>query len=234
LFVPEDLCNAWIGVIKRGVRREAEPIRESVRPQAGVMSLLTFDESGHRYYLGGVPMPNVTAVLERAGLIDYSFLGARREEYLERGKAVHLATQRNDEGGLAEDSVPEQIHGYLEAWRRFRDDFHFVPSLIEHRVYHPQHRFAGTLDRAGKVRDGTEIILDLKSGVAPAAVRYQLAVYASCLTHPRTRRRRCVELHGNGTYRVIPYETSDYQRDFHQFLRALETFRAKEERWFPR
>ena len=65
--------------------------------------------------------------------------------------------------------------------------------------------------------------------MAPAAVRYQFSAYAGCLEHPRTRLRPCAELHADGSYRVIGYETRNFQRDFDAFARALETFRAMEE-----
>jgi hypothetical protein len=191
---------------------------------------LVFDENAHRYYLSGAPVPNVTRVLEAAGLIDYSFLGDRRDQYLERGRAVHAATRYDDDHAFAEDSVSAEILAYVTAWRAFRREYGFVPHLIEHRVSNPEHAYAGTLDRTGVCRDGTEIILDIKSGAAPAAVRYQLAAYAACLPHPRALLRRCVELHEDGTYRVIPYETGAYRRDFAVFLAALATFRAKEEK----
>jgi hypothetical protein len=181
---------------------------------------LRFDQAAHHYYLGGARIPGVTSVLESAGLIDYSFLGARREQYLERGRAVHLATQADDLGfGAA--GLSDEIRGYLEGWRAFRRDYGFMPQLIEHRVCNPVFGYAGTLDRVGRLADGTEIILDLKSGIAPPAVRYQLAAYAACLPHPRTRIRRCVELHADASYRVIGFRTADYLRDFEIFAAAL-------------
>lgn len=192
-------------------------------------SEITFDETAHRYYLDGAPLPNVTRVLEAAALIDYGFLGHRREQYLARGRAVHRTTHQFDNHTLTEEGINAEIFGYLEAWRAFRRNYGFVPYLIEHRVFNRHQLYAGTLDRVGSIRGGGEIILDIKSGVAPCAVRYQLAAYAACLAHPRTRLRRCVELHEDGTYKVIPYETSDYQRDLDTFVRALETFRAREE-----
>jgi hypothetical protein len=195
-----------------------------------LQSELAFDPAVHRYSLGGIQLPHVTRVLEHAGLVDYRFLGANREVYLERGRLVHQATADYDQGCLVESSVPPEILGYLGAWRAFRRDYGFVPSLIEYRVCHRQLSYAGTLDRVGRIGDGTELLIDIKSGVAPSAVSVQLAAYAACLPHPRARLRRCVELHGDGTYRVIPYETSAYQRDFNAFLAALETFRAKEEK----
>src|SRR5215831_2246736 len=192
------------------------------------MSSLEFDEEVHRYYLGGVQVPGVTSILEGAGLIDYSFLGDRRELYLERGRKVHKATHEDDDQDLSE-GWSDEILGYLEGWRAFRCDFGFVPRLIEHRVCSPAHGYAGTLDRVGRIRDGTELIVDLKSGIAPKAVRYQLAAYAACLPHPRTLNRRCVELHRDGTYRVIAFKTADYQRDFETFAWALREVRALEE-----
>ena len=192
---------------------------------------LAFDERAHRYTLDGVQLPSVTTVLQHAGLVDYGFLNAEdRARCLERGRAVHVATEQDDAGELAEASVPPEIRGYLEAWRAFRWDYEFLPRLIEHRVCHRQYRYAGTLDRVGRVRDGTEVILDIKTGAAPDCVRLQLAAYNACLPHPRTRLRRCVELHPEGIYRVIGFETSDYTRDLNEFLRALKTFRNREEK----
>jgi hypothetical protein len=188
---------------------------------------LTFDEAAHRYYFGGAVIPHVTRVLEGAGLIDYRFLGERREVYLARGRAVHDATACDDEHRLTEGAVPPSIRGYVEAWRAFKRDYAFVPALIERRVFHEQYGYAGTLDRTGCVRDGTEWILDLKSGIAPAAVGCQLAAYAACLPHPRAHRRRCIELHEDGSYKVIPFETADYQRDFERFVAALSLFRTR-------
>jgi hypothetical protein len=188
---------------------------------------LSFNEAEHAYYLDGAPLPHVTAVLEAAGLINYAFLGDRREVYLARGKAVHELTQRDDEGNLTEADVPSPVRGYLGAWRAFKRDYAFIPRLIEHRVFHEQYRYAGCLDRTGHVRDGTEWLLDLKTGDAPEATRYQLAAYAACLPHPRTRLRRCVELHEDASYRVIAYSSGDYQRDFDVFVRALQTFRGE-------
>jgi hypothetical protein len=187
---------------------------------------LTFDAITHAYHVAGAPVPHVTGVLEAAGLLNYAFLGDQREVYLSRGRAVHKITEADDHGNLAEDAVPPTIRGFVEAWGAFKRDYGFVPALIEHRVLNEQHRYAGTLDRTGRVRDGSTWILDLKTGAAPAAVCYQLAAYAACLQHPRTYLRRCVELHEDASYRVLAYETADYQRDFDRFLSALSVFRT--------
>jgi hypothetical protein len=217
-------------VLKRSAGRgSGQGLEARAGRQTGVRGMtpqLTFDPARHCYFFNGSRVPNVTNVLQAAGLLDYDFLSSeQRELYLARGRAVHLAAQQHDEGSLAEESVSADTLGYLRAWRRFRRDYAFQPLLIEHRVFNPQYRYAGTLDRVGGIRDGTEIIADLKTGIAPHAARFQLAAYAACLPHPRTRRRRCVELHGDGTYRVIGFATSDYLRDFEVFAAALRDFR---------
>ena len=189
---------------------------------------LLFDEANHLYWVGDKLVPGVTRVLEATGMIDYNFLGERRGFYLERGRLVHQATHADDEGTLDERHERVDVMGYVEGWRSFRRDYGFTPTRIEQRVCHRRHGYAGTLDRTGTVRDGSEIILDIKSGIAPPAVRFQLAAYAACLAHPRTRRRRCVEVHADGTYRVIPFETAAYQRDFDTFRMALQLFQRME------
>jgi hypothetical protein len=123
--------------------------------------------------------------------------------------------------------VDPEIWKYLLAWRKFRNDYGFTPQLIERRVYNLRHGYAGCTDRTGRTRDGAKVILDLKTGSAPAAVRIQLAAYLGCLEHPRAYQRWCVELHEDASYKVIPFETRDYQRDFDQFAAALRDFRAK-------
>jgi hypothetical protein len=193
------------------------------------MESLAFDPVRHHYFLGGVWLPNVTAVLAHAGLLDYGFLSPEhREACLARGAAVHRLTQLNDQQRLTESSVPLDLRGYLEAWQAFKQDFGFTPQWIERRVANAQYRFAGTIDRAGTVRHRTHLLVDIKTGEAPAATRLQTAAYISCLPHPRLWLRRAVELGQDGTYRVIPYETSAYQRDFNVFLTALERFKNKE------
>ena len=189
---------------------------------------LIFDEAAHLYTLAGKLVPGVTRVLEATGLIDYSFLGVKRFYYLERGRKVHKATHEDDEGRLIESEWTDEILGYVDGWRQFRRDYGFFPNRIEQRVCHRRLGYAGTLDRTGVVREGGELIVDIKSGIAPQAVRVQLAAYAACLPHPRTRRRRCVEVHANGTYRVIGFDTADYQRDFDTFRMALQLYNRME------
>jgi hypothetical protein len=191
---------------------------------------LVFDPTANRYYLNNEPVPNVTRILRTAGLIDYSFLdGEHRERCLALGRAVHEATQCDDQGFLTEVSISADVVNYLEAWRAFRRDFRFEPDLIEHTVYHQQLHYCGRLDRVGRTHRGETFIVDIKTGTALPWTAVQLAAYSACLEHPRTRLRRCVELHADGSYRVIPYETRNYRRDLNAFIEALRTFLSTEE-----
>lgn len=190
--------------------------------------VLTFDEAAHAYALDGAPMLSVTQVLEGVGIIDYSGLPEHiRERALARGRAVHVATHYDDEGALDEATVAPGVTGYLEAWRRFRRESGFVPELIEHRGFHQQYPYAGTLDRTGRLANGSEVLLDIKSGTAEWWVRVQLAAYAAFFEHPRKWRRMSVELHGDGTYRNEEFPCRGWQSDFNVFLAALTVAEAK-------
>jgi hypothetical protein len=194
------------------------------------INTLLFDETNHRYFAGGIELPSVTRILRYGGLLDYDFLSAaHRKECLERGRAVHVATQQNDEGRLDEENLDAEVLGYLQGWRAFRRDYGFKPLLVEHRVCNLRRSYAGCLDRVGLTRDGCEWVLDIKTGAAPDATRYQLSAYAACMKSPRSLLRRAVELHQDGSYRVIAFETSDYLRDLKTFLTALYLFKTRED-----
>lgn len=193
---------------------------------------LLFDPESHTYSLDGECLPSVTEVLSDVGIIDYSHIPEpTREMALERGRAVHLATQFEDEGDLSEGSITEDLRGYLEAWRRFRREARFVPELIEYRGFHPSHKYAGTLDRTGNLGGNVvNCLLDIKTNDAQEWVRYQLAAYAAFFDSPRKFRRMSVELHQDGSYRVREFPCRDWQADMNVFVSALNVYRAKRER----
>jgi hypothetical protein len=191
-------------------------------------SQLDFDPARHHYFLNGRRIPGVTEVLTYGGLLDYDFLSREhRAACLARGQAVHRLTQLNDEDRLVESNVPPELAGYLESWRRFRLDYQFRPTLIERRVYNRQFNFAGCLDRTGQIRGGAQVLLDLKTNTAPDAVPIQLSAYGSTLAHPRAWHRWCVQLCGNGRYKVTAFKLCDFQRDFDAFLAMLAAYRRR-------
>jgi len=181
---------------------------------------LTFDEDTHTYRLDGVPVPSVTQILHRAGLIDDTWFTRYSAE---RGSRVHLALRYLDEDRLRDETVSPYEQGFVDAYKRFLADTDFVPALIEKRVAHEVYRYAGTLDRTGSLGGpfgGAMCLIDIKTGHAQPWAALQTAAYAACLPKGAKYRRFALELRGDGTYRLI--EHRDWGRDFRVFLAALE------------
>jgi hypothetical protein len=103
---------------------------------------LVFREEDHSFWLGDRRLPSVTQILS-------NFIPRFQCDvwYLERGKAVHKATEFYDKGTLDPESVDPQIEGYVRAWIKFREDYHFTPDFIEHKTHHPIYGYAGIIDR---------------------------------------------------------------------------------------
>ena len=189
---------------------------------------LEFEAKSHVYRINGQPIPSVTQVLEDVGIIDYSYIpGNTREMALDRGRDVHLATAFDDEGDLDEAGFP--FMPYVQAWRNFRAATGFEPDAIEQRGFNRDHNFAGTIDRLGRMGDGTVAIIDLKCGQAQKWVALQIGAYCSFLPDPRVYRRLCVELHPNETFSVFEFKSSLWKHDFNLFLTALTVYRMKRE-----
>lgn len=188
---------------------------------------LTFDAATHRYFWRGQPKPNVTRVLEAAGMLNF---GGATEEQLaaarERGTAVHIATELNDRDDLVEESVHESIRPYLAAWRLFRLETGFEPTLIEHRLYSQLYGYAGTMDRAGKWRYELEVPLDIKTGARQKATGPQLAAYSHAWRGGSWQRtpRYAVYLQDDGHYDVVAHTATE---DLSAFLAALTLWNWK-------
>jgi hypothetical protein len=188
---------------------------------------LRFDAGTHTYTWADAPVPSVTQALEEAGIVDYWRIPEPVcQMALERGRAVHLAAQWDDEGVLAR--CPESLAGYLVGWRAFRANYGVELQLIEHRGFNPAYRYAGTLDRTGLIGGGSSVaLIDLKTNESPWWVRLQLAAYAAFFEKPRTFRRMAVELHSDGSYRVDEFPSREWQSDFNDFLAALSVANLK-------
>ncbi|GIU74786.1 MAG: hypothetical protein KatS3mg004_1873 [Bryobacteraceae bacterium] len=200
---------------------------------------IQFDAAAHSYTIDGRQVPSVTQVLEAVGLINYSHIPwGTRQMALDRGRAVHEAIALDLEGDLDDESADEAgILGYVEAARSARAALGIlVPIAHEERVYHRQLDYAGTLDLRV---DG--LILDWKTNQAEYWVRFQLAAYAAalssmCLRSGQTHwsagivRRICVELHEDGTYRLMEIPAVDWKDDFQTFVAALRVWRERTHR----
>lgn len=188
----------------------------------------------HIYLLDGKRLPSVTQVLEDCGVIDYSRIsGETREMALKRGRYVHLLTQYWDERDLDESTVKPEWKGYLEAWKRFCSNSMFFcdDDGIEHRDYHNQYRYAGTLDRTGTFYGHKfKVLIDIKTNHAEWWTRLQTAAYAAFMPDPRSYLRMAVELHEDGTFRTggdLEFPGKTFDADFQAFLNCLSVFNLK-------
>lgn len=191
--------------------------------------MLTFEKSSHIYRLDGFVIPHVTRVTDALS----SYAGVP-EDVLRRkaeiGDAVHYATELEDANDLDYGSLPLEIRGYLDAWRRFKEETGFVPSVSEHRVHSKLYRYAGTLDRIGyfsrmkNIKPSVPALIDLKTtyailpAVGPQTAGYMQAWNETCGRQNKVKRRYAVQLKTDGTY--YPHECTD-PSDWSVFLSAL-------------
>lgn len=185
-----------------------------------------FRKEDHSYWSGGTLLPGVTTVIETvcqafASIPDQHLIPAQ-----ERGTAVHTATELDDLEVLDEDTLDDDLMPYLEAWRRFRSDTNFLPERIESVVAHPKLKYAGTLDRTGRIRwrrANRLALVDVKTGAPSRGTALQTAAYQAALaemTGHQIKTRMSVHLQGDGTYRVVEYNDPSDMRVFTAMLTA--------------
>lgn len=189
--------------------------------------MLTFDAASHTYRWNGVIVPSVTQCLKTAGVIDYSMIP---QDILQRaairGTAVHKACELWDLDTLDESTLDAEIGGYLEGWKAFIRDTGWSNARIEHRVYQPQHKYAGTFDRTGLLQGGL-VCLDIKTGILLDGHRNQLAAYTMTQPMPRRYRRIALQLTKEGRYKIAEFKIGDLMGDFNKFLWALSETRQQ-------
>ena len=191
--------------------------------------MLTFDEPTHTYRWDGRRVPSVTQLLEHL----HSFAGVPLAILLEaqqRGTYVHQMCELYDRGELDEQQnahVAGGLYvGYLDAWKRFIDDFAPNWEAIEERGYSRAHGFAGTKDRRGgfeRRHTGSRWVCDIKTGRQAHRVwGLQTAAYRQIdierdASHARDR-RATVQLGVDGRYRFIEWNDPADWPTFHALL----------------
>ena len=174
-----------------------------------------FDPANHTYWLGGVQIDGVTSMLK-----DMEDLSSIPPAVLARkaalGTAVHYATELDDQGILDEDTVHEEVRGYLEGWRLFKREHNVEFIAIEQRLVHLRMRYAGTVDRVMKV-DGERGIWDIKNRVEiPPVVGIQLAAYHELVRENGIVDRRhklanrAIQLKPDGTYQIHRFNHEEH------------------------
>lgn len=187
-----------------------------------------YDDAEHVYLLDGQRVPSVTQVLTLAGLIDARWF---TPEAAERGRRVHqfaeLLDTRTIDDGVAfvrDAEIPEEVGGYVEAYRKMLREVRPVYDAIEQAYWHPVERYGGRPDRGCRRIFSGPGTLELKSGGEAEWHGVQLAGYE------RLRRRGArwvCYLQANGRYKIRQCTIAD---DHREFLRALRDVWAS---WTP-
>lgn len=136
-----------------------------------------FSSSDHAYIdiATGAEIPSITQLLKEAGLVNDRFY---TEESRERGSCVHRLVADYDLGAIHKEDLPEVnsvYKGWLQAHVAAMDVIQPTWLSIEERRVHETLRFAGTLDRHGKVY-GAVAVVEIKSGAVEDAHPIQLAL----------------------------------------------------------
>src|ERR1035438_9345669 len=188
----------------------------------------TFDPERHEFKKDGARVLSITQVLALAGICDFSCVAEDvRLHAMHRGKSVHWMLQLEDEGGLNYRTVPVALRGYRKAYKTWKVDSGFMPSIIEKWMVSDL-GFGGIPDRYGRFRLGSlrGAVVELKTGSVAEWTKYQLA--AQCvLIEPnislaRTIRRIGLSLRPDGLYSIKEFPMAEFDSDISRFMKALE------------
>jgi hypothetical protein len=145
-----------------------------------------FDAETHVYRVDGAPQPSVTHIIKAAGLSDAAATASGwtideqiLENAAERGRFSDIAIELDAAGELDDESVDDEIYGYVSAWQEFVADSGYVSIGNQISFYEPEFSYCGTLDDIGYIGDELTII-DRKTGSVGLRPwhKYQLAAYA--------------------------------------------------------
>lgn len=188
--------------------------------------VLQFDRESHTFTVAGEVLPSVTTVLKDVGIIDTS--QPWYDDYSrDRGTAVHAAIEILDtpgEGGMDWSTVDEPIVGYIRAWQAFLIESGAKILNVERRLWSPQYRFAGIVDRV-LLWVWHRTVVDIKTGQPEPWHAIQTAGYQILDGHATAR--ASVYLRKDGKFRVHEHPIRDAADDRSAFLSALSTYYQK-------
>lgn len=170
------------------------------------MNDLLFREKDHVYILDGERLPCVSDLCRFISRDIYKDTPSwMMDAAAERGTAVHKATEELDKSGGV--CVEDEYAPYVQAYAAFLHDHDVAWELTEHSLWHPQYRYAGTIDRYGIV-DGEKTLVDLKTTYRvykPLCIA-SLNLYRLILEAREKAVERLLILHlkKDGTYKLVP------------------------------
>ncbi len=190
---------------------------------------LTID-SEHRYWLGKKHLnwPSPTLILDALGISKQPehWTEEQADYYKSRGSQVHLATYEDDmDKDFDIQSLKPELIIRVQRWRNFKKDSKITILGAEMPIFNGKLQMVGCLDRkCGLLLKSGEqrVLIDIKTGVIPKWVKYQLVAYELILDDGPYQ-RMAVGL-GKDPYELKMF--TDF-RDRNVFLSMLSTYRAK-------
>jgi hypothetical protein len=203
----------------------------------GIVELMEFRETSHRYFYKGQELMGVTTAFKKTGIVDFSKV---RDVVMEPaaavGDAVHEMARLYGLGELDESTIDDgsetgfDLWGYYDAIKKFYAERVKEVLLLEQMVCDPYFLFAGTPDIVYLNNENRVCVDDWKTPVKPhPAWNYQTAPYKRAV-------ERCfdIKIHDRGGVLLKP--DGDYKRhphkgnaDLKKFLAILTTAQIKEE-----
>lgn len=194
---------------------------------------LEFDAIEHRYRLYGTPVPSVTQVLRQAGYVNLGGVPPTVLEHArDRGQRVHQALHYLFEEDLNEDSIDDEVRGYLSSARLYILRNIVQVKRVEVRLWSERHFCAGTCDLIAMHADGYISVDDFKTGNPDdVAADLQTAAYLGFLLEMASRyeelrplvkglvRRRSIRLYRDG--RPGTDQVYGDSKDYSRFIAAL-------------
>lgn len=190
---------------------------------------LTFNEDSHEYFLDDERLPSVSEII--APLKDFSMIPADvLENKRQFGTNIHKMIELYLEDDLDEDSLPADLKGCLDAFKKWKD-IYFTPVetlKVEVKQFHPKLKYAGTPDL-----DLPDSIIDIKSrDFDPVSDPLQLAAYKR-FGEPQ-REGYILSLFPDGTYKFKRVPESKSWPMFRQLLnyyRETEKINKQIDNW---
>jgi predicted RecB family nuclease len=191
--------------------------------------------NGH-YHLHGLVLPRVTTILNvlakpeleawkhRVGLDEAQRISEVATTLGTRVHAVCEAVNREEAAVWADELMPFQT-----AYSVWFDAAVADVLAVEQFVWHPVHRYGGTLDLLARLKDGRRAVIDLKTSKRlDVSYRLQLMAYAEALEamgEPPPDVRIVVHLPSSrpGTLAVVEYD--DDARDRKAWRATLRMYR---------
>jgi hypothetical protein len=173
-----------------------------------------YDDEKHEYRLDGRKLVSVTGVLKAAGLLDQIWPD---DDARWRGEATHKAVELYAKGTLDPATVDPRIQPRLDAFAKFQRDTGFRMIESEKPYYNPAYNLACKPDLFGIFPDGSEGLVEIKSGGLAKWVRLQVAGQDITLGGGRPRSRWGLSLAG-GKPSVQRYNDPD---DISIFMSAM-------------